>query len=693
MGRTSKVALWFVIPLIAVVALFVVVAVAFRLFFEPNDFREDIERAVYESTGRELTIEGEVSLRLFPWLAVEVGRTRLGNAPGFGDAAFAELERAELSVRLLPLLFGREVTIGTAEIEGLRLDLRVDKQERRNWSDLLEGGEAADAAEPVNVGEQVALERAKETTLEISGVAIRDASITYAHESKGDRYALTDVNLSFGRIGQDGEAIPIDGRLAFDVQPAGYTGTIELDTSVSFDSESGAVTFGESSLEGIVAGIAAEPTQLSFGTAGVAVDTVAKTTTVQPLELSVLGVNISAEAEPFSYADAITPVAAIRVDAFSPRALMQMLGVAAPETADPSALTSVMLSAKANVGESAARLTGLSIKLDDTSFTGSMTVPFTSSGRFFAKLGGDTIDLNRYMAPAGDEGAAGAGEAPPLEIPAELLKPLNVKGELTLDRVSLGALQLDDVSVTVDAANARTRIYPMSAQLFGGAYKGDIRIDVSGSVPSLNVNETVEGIDLAKLAKAMFDQDNITGSLAGNFRLGGRGHNMAEVQQTLAGTMSFELRDGAYEGTDLWYELRRARAVLKEETPPEPVLPARTRFTTLTATGVVKDGIMRNDDFAAELPFMQLSGSGNVNIPMGTVDYSLKARVLRKPEAMAGATPEEINDFTKTVIPLKITGPLTSPTVRPDVESLIRERVEEEIKEKLEDKLKDLLKR
>ena len=60
---------------------------------------------------------------------------------------------------------------------------------------------------------------------------------------------------------------------------------------------------------------------------------------------------------------------------------------------------------------------------------------------------------------------------------------------------------------------------------------------------------------------------------------------------------------------------------------------------------------------------------------------------------MAGATPEEIEDFTKTVIPLKITGSLVSPSVRPDVESLLRQRVEEEVKEKLEDKLKELFKR
>ena len=123
------------------------------------------------------------------------------------------------------------------------------------------------------------------------------------------------------------------------------------------------------------------------------------------------------------------------------------------------------------------------------------------------------------------------------------------------------------------------------------------------------------------------------------------------------------------------------------------MLPARTKFTTVTASGVVKNGVMRNDDLAAELPFMRLTGRGDVNIPQGTVDYSLQARVLKKPEAMAGATPEEIEDFTKTVIPLKITGSLASPTVRPDVEALLKQQVEEEVKEKLEEKLKDLFKR
>ena len=684
MSRASKFVLWFVI---GAIALFIVSAVAFRLFFDPNDFRDKIESAVYESTGRELTIEGDVGLQFFPWLAVEIGRTRLGNAPGYGDEAFAEFESAQLSVLVMPLLFGQELTIGTVAIDGFSLDLRVDKQGRRNWSDFLSG----DA--PAAVSSEPPTGPPGRASLEISGVDISNASISYRHEPRGDRYALTDVSLKLGRINESGDEIPVEGGLTFDVQPAGYSGTIELATSIGFDASSGTVAFGDSSLQGTIDGIAAEPTRLEFGTTGIEVDTVAKSAAVQPIELSVLGIDMRAEVEPFSYADTIKPQANIEIDAFSPRNVMRLLGVEAPTTADPAALTRVIMDARAIVGEDLVRLTDLNIKLDDTSFSGSMTVPFDPSGRFIARLDGDTINLDRYMEPAPEAPAdAGAGAAP-VVIPADLLKPLNVRGELTLDSVQMAGLQLEEVSVTVDAKNGKLRIHPVTSRLFGGTYTGDITIVSSTSVPSLSVNETVDGIDLAKLAKAMFDQDNITGSISGNFRLAGSGNDMAAIQQSLGGTMSFELKDGTYEGTDVWYELRRARALLKQETPPEPVLPARTKFSAVTASGVVKNGVMRNDDLAAELPFIKLTGRGDVNIPQGTINYSLQARVLKKPEAMAGATPEEIEDFTKTVIPLKITGSLVSPTVRPDVELLLRQRAEEEIKEKLEDKLKDLFKR
>ncbi|MCH8337122.1 MAG: AsmA family protein, partial [Proteobacteria bacterium] len=63
-----------------IVGIVIFASLALTLFFDPNDYRDDISAGVKEVTGRDLTIEGDLSLSLFPWLAIEVGRTELGNA-------------------------------------------------------------------------------------------------------------------------------------------------------------------------------------------------------------------------------------------------------------------------------------------------------------------------------------------------------------------------------------------------------------------------------------------------------------------------------------------------------------------------------------------------------------------------------------------------------------------------------------
>ena len=101
MGRVVK----FILSLlVGFAALFILASIALFLFFDPNDFREDISKTVKSQTGRDLIIEGDISLDVFPWLAVEVGKASLGNAPGFGNEPMASFERASFSVRLLPVI-------------------------------------------------------------------------------------------------------------------------------------------------------------------------------------------------------------------------------------------------------------------------------------------------------------------------------------------------------------------------------------------------------------------------------------------------------------------------------------------------------------------------------------------------------------------------------------------------------------
>ncbi len=643
MSRTTKLVAWLVA---AVVAIFVVAAVALLVFFDPNDFREDIADAVAESTGRELVIEGDVSISVFPWLAVEIGKSRLGNAPGFGDEPFAEFESAKMGVQLMPLLLRREVAVGTIAVDSLAVNLEENRQGANNWDDLASAEPAETSAEPT--GEAV------EATIDAAGIRFSNATIRY--ESADSAYSLTGADLSVGAITGRGGEINVDGM----------------------------------SLSGVLEGVVSTPGEFSIETAGIAVQTVEQVVTMQPVELAVLGLDISADVQPFSYAGDVEPVAAIEVEAFSPRSLMHLFDVEQVETADPAALTSLVIAATAAVKATAIELSDVNIKLDDTTFKGTLAVPLAEGGAYRMDLKADRIDLARYMEPATDEAGSEDTDAVPVEIPSDLIRPLRARGNLALDAASLGEIEFTDVKLGLNIGDGRLRLHPVSAQLFGGSYNGDVRVDASGAVPTLSVDEKIEGVDLANLAAAMFEQDNITGTIGGVFRLSGRGDDMGAIQRSLGGNMSIELLDGTYEGTDIWYELRRARARLKNEEPPEPELPARTKFSSVTATGVVRDGVMQNDDFFAELPFMQLRGRGSVDLAAATVDYGLTARILEKPESLSGVTQEELDDFTEAEIPLKITGSLESPSVRPDIEKLLRDRVEEEIEDKLKDKLKDI---
>ena len=84
---------------------------------------------------------------------------------------------------------------------------------------------------------------------------------------------------------------------------------------------------------------------------------------------------------------------------------------------------------------------------------------------------------------------------------------------------------------------------------------------------------------------------------------------------------------------------------------------------------------------------MQLTGKGSVDLPAAEIDYNMAVRVLERPELIQDATAEELGDFTKTVIPLKITGPLDSPSIKPDLGKMLRKEVRKEAKKRLLEEL------
>lgn len=119
----------------AIVLLLFVAVVGFALIFNPNDYKDDIIQLVKDKTGRELSIPGDISLSLFPWIGIDLGAIEISNAKGFGKKPFAKMSHLQVRAKLWPLL-KQHLEADTIVIEGLQLNLAKNKRGVTNWADL-----------------------------------------------------------------------------------------------------------------------------------------------------------------------------------------------------------------------------------------------------------------------------------------------------------------------------------------------------------------------------------------------------------------------------------------------------------------------------------------------------------------------------------------------------------------------------
>src|SRR5699024_8244334 len=115
----------------------VVAVIVLPFVFDPNEHKAQITALIEQRIGRDVTIPGEIDLSVFPWLGVSIGKVTVANGSGFGDQPLAEIDSAQVRVKLLPLLH-KQVEIGTVALNGLKLYLARNAKGRTNWAGIVE---------------------------------------------------------------------------------------------------------------------------------------------------------------------------------------------------------------------------------------------------------------------------------------------------------------------------------------------------------------------------------------------------------------------------------------------------------------------------------------------------------------------------------------------------------------------------
>jgi AsmA protein len=565
--RILKITAWLVGGLVALIAIGITLVV---LFFNPNNYRADIEELVTKKTGRDFKLTGDLKLSVFPWLAVQVGPAALGNAPGYGDTPMVAINGAKLGVRLMPLLHSK-VEIDAVELDAPRFVLIKNADGGNNWSDLLKTNDAEKNNDESSSGKLNA---------SVASVTIKKGSLSYDDRTAQVVTSLHDFNLNTGAL-ESGK--PVDLKSSFTLERGK---DLQLDTeltaSVTADLDASRYRLDkpEIKLKLRGAGYPKEGLPVHIKSSGITADLAAQTAQIAALAIEAAGANVSGELSATQVLDAPHITGNIKLAQVSPREIAPKFGINLPVTADSKVLQRFSFEGALDATTKAFAVTNMTLHLDESTMTGSAGIADLASKALRFNLAIDRINVDRYLPPAAPEAsskAAASADAAPTPIPVDTIRGLNLHGALAINDVTFKNMQLSKVSAGINAVSGKLQLDPLQASLYEGKYHGNVVIDAAGKLPTLSLDQHLENINFAPILEALYKTKRLSGHGTLNMKLAGSGADTDAIKRTVDGTLDFSVTNGTVNGFDLWYEIRRARALLKLDTQLRLSLPESVR--------------------------------------------------------------------------------------------------------------------
>jgi len=359
----------------------------------------------------------------------------------------------------------------------------------------------------------------------------------------------------------------------------------------------------------------------------------------------------------------------VKVNQFSPRKILADLDQPEIVTADPAVLQTAAFSSQWSIKNSLLRLDGIDVRLDDTSIQGMTQLNYPDQSGIQFDISLDEINLDRYMAPSTDESTEDANDAGAEELPLDVLKELDLQGQARIGKLTVSDAVLQNLEFTISVVDGLLKIAPIRADLYGGKYNGRLRLNVARERPRMSFKHTVKAVQAGGLLADLAETENIEGLLSASVEGAGFVRTTDELLRTLDGDISMKLAKGVYNGVDIWHEIRKARALLKGEPPPQASAEPKTPITAMDLNGRIEKGTLNTDKLLLEIPFIRLDGKGAMNLVEENMDYRFNARVFGDPKFDDG---EDYSDLEKFVIPLTVSGDIAGPKVGVDLADMAK---------------------
>ncbi|KAA0009828.1 AsmA family protein [Billgrantia pellis] len=704
---------------IGVLGVVVAAAVVYvTTFLDPEDFKPRLVEVVREHSGLELSLDGPLSWSFYPRLGVSVKEAE-GRLPEQQDGAppFLAFTHAEVSLAFAPLLRG-EIAIEGLMLDGMSLRLERDEQGRGNWEALLqrlderrEGAESALApasAGPSLEGGNLAV------ALNIASVQIRNGAVRYRDRAAGREWLLEDVGLSGSNVNPQ-RAFPF--RSSFRLKSYDRLDWRELERKPALASEISlegrmrlalaerryvmeapklsAATFfrgvedrQQTDLTGqqLILDLSQQRLQLQEGrleaglqhpdlgedalslTLALALDADLEQRTAQLRDLQLTGpdgLRLSGHLNLADLDSAPSYSGQLSLAPLSLRPWLARLGEA-PSMAE-GALTDVALTSPVRGDLEHVELEGLTLVLDDSTFTGRLGMGFGGSLLNF-ELQGDSLDLDRYLpADTPAEQSAARGGLPGIEralasdpaslVPAEWLAELDLDGRLALSRLRLNGLDFTEVGLVLSGGEGHQRLERFESAFYDGELSASGALDLTREPIRWQLEPNLSRVQLEPLIQAMTEDDSpapLRGRLSLEGELESRENAWSALKRNLNGTLAGRIDEGAVLEANVSQELCTLAAFVEgRETSRD--WSADTRFERAEASLRIRDGVARSDDILVTLPGIEMGGNGELDLGSEHFDLRAAARFVDGADAACPVNPR----LQRVPLPVRCSGELS----------------------------------
>ena len=695
--------------------------------FNPNEYKDEIIRAVKEGSQRTLHLDGDIRLRVFPYIGASLERVSLSEYRS--DKIFASVDTVKVSLELFPLL-RHELIVDDVIVKGLSANIVKHKDGTTNLDDLF-GQKKEEGKKPVR--------------FDVASVLVKNARVSYLDEGAGEQYALNVEKLETGRIAY---GVPVKLELAAGAKGKRLDLNAQLAGTLTFDPEKKQYDMADTKLR--VMGSALDLSDIKLTASGdMGADLASHALSAKGFELNASGKKNGSPLEmklslPELYAsnekmsarhlklDAklnngnLVAGAALQdlsgnAQSFSGSQLLLDLALQMPDQALDFKLSSPVSgsldSEKLDLSQLDIAVNGqfdtMPGKPVSSEMKGSASIDGKNralqavlaggflQSRVKAKIGVygfpdpevkfdaevDQFDADLYMPKR--------AKAEQSEKPFDLsfLRKLNLDGSLSLGRLVVENIKAADVKLNIAAHHGNLLVSPFSARLYRGNANGSLRVDAN-DMPSFSVDANLSGIDMAALTRDAADFDMLEGSGNVAAKVSMQGNRVSSMKRSMSGNVSLHLADGAIKGINIAQKLRDAKGMLTGQQTVSSDQSQKTDFSELRGTFNIAHGVARNEDLALKSPLIRATGSGDIDIGESRMNCLAKVTLAATLQGQGGR--DQVRGIT---VPVRIEGPFSKLKYTLDFGAMANEaakqkldEAKQKIKSKAEEQLKDSLK-